>query len=198
MMSHVRRYFVYGLTIFAPIFLTVYTLYLTFKLVDGFLAKFIEPVSIKLLGSYFWGLSIVVFLLLIFLIGFIASHFLGRALYVIFDRLMLNIPLINQVYPAMKELISLVFSTEKPAFKQVVLVEYPRKGVYTMGFLMNDKCRAFNEKLKQDLCSVLIPTSPSPFSGFVTLFPRSEVILTEISVDKALKFLVSDGVVNPD
>lgn len=198
MMAHARRYFLYGLTIFAPIFLTVYTLYLTFKFVDGFLAKFIEPVFIKFFGVYFWGISIVVFLLIISLIGFLASHFLGRMAYSVFDRLLLNLPIINQVYPAMKELIALVFSQEKPAFKQVVFVEYPRKGVYAMGFLMNDGSKSINEKLRGQMCSVLIPSSPSPFSGFVTLVPKEDVIFTDISVDKALKFLVSDGVVNPD
>lgn len=198
MISHIRRYFLYGLTIFAPIFLTAYTLFLTFKFLDGFLAKFIAPAFIGIFGVYFWGLSIVIFLLIILLIGFLASHFFGRALYAFFERVLLGVPLFNQIYPAMKELVTLLISQEKPAFKQVVMVEYPRKGLYVVGFLMSDSGPAITNKLQRDVCNVLIPSSPSPFTGFVILVPKEEIIFTDIGIDKAMKFLVSDGVVNPE
>ncbi len=192
-----RRYILTGLTVFLPVLLTVYIIVLTFNFVDGFLGKFIRPIFIDIFGFYFRGISIVVFIFLLFLIGFFVTNFLGKKLYPIVERLLLRIPLFRQLYPAMKEIAVFLFSREKPTFQQVVLVEYPRKGIYAMGFLVNDSSAKLCEKVNKDLCNVLIPTSPSPFSGFVALFPRDEIISTDITVEQAIKFLVSDGVVNP-
>ncbi len=196
MKTHLKKYFAYGLTIFLPLLFTVYIIVLTFNFADGFLGKFIKP-ALEPFGFYFRGLSIIVFIFLIFIIGFLATHFFGKNLYPFMERLLLRLPFFKQVYPAMKEIALFAFSREKTAFKQVVLVEYPRKGVYSMGFLVNDSSKAICEQLKKDLCNILVPTSPSPFSGFVVLVPRDEVIFTDITVEQAIKFLVSDGVVNP-
>ena len=197
MWTILRRYFIAGLTIFLPLMLSVYAIVLTFNFVDGFLGKFIKPLFIKFVGFYFQGLSIVVFLLLIFLVGFLATNFLGRKLYPKIEGLLLKLPFFRQVYPAVKEVAVFLFSKEKPAFKQVVLVEYPRKGIFSIGFLMSDNTKKISEKTNQDLCSILIPSSPSPLTGFVILVPRAEIIFTDITVEQAIKFVVSDGVVNP-
>lgn len=192
-----RRYLLTGLTVFLPVLLTVYLIVLTFNFIDGFLGKAIKPIFIDIFGFYFRGISIAVFILLLLIIGFLVTNFLGRKLYPIIERLLLRLPLFRQVYPAMKEIAIFLFSRDKPTFKQVVLVEYPRKGVYSLGFLVGDSSPKLCEKVQKNLCNILIPTSPSPFSGFVILIPREEIIFTDITVEQAIKFFVSDGVVNP-
>ncbi|MFA5059511.1 MAG: DUF502 domain-containing protein [Candidatus Omnitrophota bacterium] len=198
MKKQLKRYFIYGLTIFLPIMLTVYLIILTFNFIDGFLGKAIKPIFINIFGFYFNGTSILIFILLIFSIGFVTTHFLGKKLYPWFEKQLLKLPFFRQVYPAMKEIALFLFSHERPAFKQVVLVEYPRKGAYSLGFLMNDSAKSICQKIGKETCNVLIPTSPSPFSGFVVIIPKDEVILTDMTVEQAVKFFVSDGVVNPE
>src|SRR3989338_6817173 len=171
-MKSLRRYLIAGLTVFLPLLLTVYVLILTFNFIDGFLGKFLKPICLAFLGFYFRGLSIAVFILLLVLIGFLVTNFLGRRLYPFIERLILRLPFFRQVYPAMKEIAIFLFSRDKPTFKQVVLIEYPRKGVYAVGFLMNDSLATLSDITKENLCSVLIPSSPSPFSGFVVLVPK--------------------------
>lgn len=197
MKKHLRRYFLYGLTIFLPVLLTGYVIALLFNFADGFLGKLIKPIFIKIFGFYFWGLSIIIFLLLVVLIGFLATHFFGRRLYPFIEKLLLKVPFVKQIYPAIKEIASFLFNREKAHFKQVVLVEYPRKGVYSLGFLVSDTSPQICQQLKGDLCNILIPTSPSPFTGFVVMVPRDEIIFMDIKVEEAIKFIVSDGVVNP-
>ncbi len=195
-MSATKRYLITGLTVSLPLLLTVYTFMLTFNIIDGFLAKFIRPIFSLFDLEYFRGLSIAIFILLIFFIGFLVTHFFGK-LYPFVERLLLRLPFFRQIYPAMKEIAMFLFSRNKTTFKQVVLVEYPRKGLYSVGFLVSDSAKKFCDLTKKDLCNVLVPTSPSPFSGFVALVPREEIIFTDITVEEAIKFFVSDGVVNP-
>ena len=192
-----KRYFIYGLTIFLPLLLTVYLITFVLKFIDGFLGKFFEPIFRWFFGFYYWGMSIVVFVLLIFLIGFVATHFFGRKLYPYLEKLLLKLPVFKQIYPAAKEIAIFLFSREKTAFKQVVIVEYPRQGIYSMGFLVGDGPIVVNERVGRDLCNILIPSSPSPFTGFVIMVPRQDVIFPDITVEEAVKFIVSDGVVNP-
>lgn len=197
-MNKLKRYFLYGLTIFLPLLLTVYLIVMTFNFADGFLGKFIKPLFIKLFGVYFWGTSIVICALLILIIGFLATHFFGKKLYPYLESLLLKLPFFRQVYPATKELAVFLFSHERRAFKEVVLVEYPRKGIYSLGFLVNETAsKKICEKTGRDLCNVLVPSSPSPLSGFIILIPREEIMFLDITVEDAVKFIVSDGVVNP-
>ena len=197
MLAILRRYFIAGLTVFLPVLLTIYVLVVVFNFADGFLGKFIKPIFVNFFGFYFRGLSIVIFVVMIFLIGFLVTNFLGRKLYPIIEKGLLKLPFFRQVYPTMKEIAVFLFSRDKSTFKQVVLVEYPRQGMYSLGFLMNDSPKEICEKTKQDLCNVLVPTAPSPFSGYIVLVPRQEIIFLDISIEQGIKFILSDGVVNP-
>lgn len=197
-MERLRRYFLYGLTIFLPFLLTVYIIIIVFNFADGFLGKFIKPLFINFFGFYPWGISIVISALLILVAGFLATHFFGKELYPAIEKLLLKLPFFREVYPSVKQLASFLFSREKKTFKQVVLVEYPRKGIYAMGFLVSDPSKVICEKVGKELCNILIPSSPSPFSGFVALVPKEEIIFLDITIEDAIKFFVSDGVVNPE
>lgn len=198
MLANLRRYFAAGLTVFLPLLLTVYLIVITFNFADSLLGNFIRPIFNYFGIDYVRGTSIIIFILFIFLIGFLVTNFLGRRIYPILEKLLLKLPFFRQVYPAMKEIATLLFSRDKLTFKQVVLVEYPRKGIYTLGFFMNNSSPVLQEKTGQEMCNILIPSSPSPFTGFVILVPKSEVIFTDISIESGIKFVVSDGVVNPN
>ena len=112
--------------------------------------------------------------------------------------IVLKLPFFKQVYPALKEMAVFLFTRERMAsFRQVVLIEYPRKGIYAMGFLTNDSSKEICDDVKKELCNVFIPSSPGPLTGFTVLVPKKEVVHTRISIEDAFKFIVSGGVVNP-
>jgi len=196
MFSKLRKYFLSGLVIFLPIALTVYLFFLAIDFADGFFGKFFAKLGFGI--GEFRGLSIIAGIYIIILIGFFMTNFLGRKIHNFFERFVLRLPFFKQVYPALKEMVIFLFTREKmSSFRQVVLIEYPRKGIYAMGFLTNDASKEICDHTKKELCNVFIPSSPGPLTGFTILIPKKEIISTQITVEDAFKFIVSGGVVNP-
>jgi uncharacterized membrane protein len=192
-----RRYFLSGLVVFLPLSLTIYLFFLTLELADSFLGQYIEPYFAREFGFYFRGISILICILIIFLIGFFVTNFLGKRIFAAFEALLLRLPFFRQVYPAIKEISHFLFATKRAAFKQVILLEYPRKGLYSIGFITNDTSKKLYEKTGQELCNVFVPSAPGPLTGYVILVPRNEITPLDISVEEAVRFIVSGGVVNP-
>ena len=196
MFNNLRKYFISGFVVFLPIALTVYLFFLALDFTDAFFGKFFSKLGLGFAG--YRGLSIIVGIYIIILIGFFTTNFLGRKIHDFFERLVLKLPFFKQVYPALKEMAIFLFTRERlTSFKQVVLIEYPRKGVYAMGFLTNDTSTEMNENIKGEFCNVFIPSSPGPLTGFTVIVPKKEVVHTHISIEDAFKFIVSGGVVNP-
>lgn len=198
-MNKLRTYFISGLVVFLPLALTTYFFILAINFTDGFLGKYLQPYFYRNFGFYFRGVGILVGIYIIIVTGFFVTNFLGRKVHNLFERLLLRLPFFKQVYPALKEMALFLFSQDRlKTFKQVVLVEYPRKGVYSYGFLTNDTALKICEQTKTELCNVFVPSSPGPLTGFAILVPKKEIIFTEISIEDAFKFIVSGGVVNPN
>ena len=196
MFSKLRKYFISGLIVFLPIALTVYLFVLAIDFADTFFGGVFSKIGLGF--ENFRGLSIIVGICIIILIGFFTTHFLGRKIHNFFERLVLRLPFFKQVYPALKEMAIFLFTRKRmSSFKQVVLIEYPRKGVYSMGFLTNDTSKEINDNIKGEFSNVFIPSSPGPLTGFTVLVPKKEIISTHISIEDAFKFIVSGGVVNP-
>ena len=196
MFNNLRKYFISGLVVFLPIALTIYLFFLAIDFTDTFFGKLFAKFGLGL--GNFRGLSILVGIYIIILIGFVTTNFLGKKIHDFFERIVLKLPFFKQVYPALKEMAIFLFARDRIAsFKQVVLIEYPRKGIYAMGFLTNDTAKEFNSHIKAELCNVFIPSSPGPLTGFTILVPKKEIIHTHISIEDAFKFIVSGGVVNP-
>jgi len=196
MFGNIRKYFISGLVVFLPIALTVYLFYLAISFTDKFFREFFEKLGFGF-GDYY-GLSIIIGIGIIILIGFITTNFLGRKIHGFFEKIVLKLPFFKQVYPALKEMAVFLFARERlSSFKQVVLIEYPRKGLYAMGFLTNDSSHEICDKIGKELCNVFIPSSPGPLTGFTILVPKKDVTYTQISIEDAFKFIVSGGVVNP-
>ena len=198
MMHRLRNYFLSGLVVFLPLALTIYIFILTINFAEDIFGKYLAPYFYDKVGFYFKGISVLVGLLVILAIGFFVTNFLGRKIYEFFENILIKLPFFRQVYPALKEMAIFLFSRDKMrSFKQVVLVPYPRKGIYSMGFLTNQTGQAIAAKTREELCNVFISSSPSPLTGFTVIVPKKEIIFLDISVEDAFKFIVSGGVVNP-
>jgi uncharacterized membrane protein len=196
MWSKLRKYFLSGLVVFLPIALTIYLFFLAINFTDNLFGEFFGKIGLSFVNLP--GLSIVLGIYIIILIGFITTNFLGKKIHVFFERIVLKLPFFRQVYPALKEMAIFLFAHERiSSFKQVILVEYPRKGVYVMGFLTNESSMELNKYVGKELMNVFIPSSPSPITGFTILVVKKEIIYTQISIENAFKFIVSGGVVNP-
>lgn len=197
-MNRLKKYFISGLVVLAPLLITVYFLILIINFADGILGTFLEPYFEKRFGIYFRGLSILIGAYIVVLIGFFVTNILGKRVFEFFENVFVRIPLVSVIYPALKEMMVFLFSRDQlRSFQQVVLIEYPRQGIYSFGFLTNNTSSRLCEKVGHDLCNIFIPSTPSPLTGFVVMVPKKDIVFTDMSIEEAFKFIVSGGVVNP-
>lgn len=188
------KYFFSGLAILLPIFITAWLTYLIFSFADGFLGKSITAIT----GIYFPGLGIVASVMLIFAVGYLASYVLGKRIIRLGERILSNLPIVNSIYSSVKQINDILFlQKETQAFRRVCAVEYPRKGVYSIGFVTGEGVHAIKRKSGKEHLNVFIPTTPSPATGFMVVVPKKEVMMLDISLEDALKLIVSGGVLNP-
>ena len=148
---------------------------------------------------YLEGTGLVVAIVLIYFAGLIVTNYLGRKLYHLFESTLSRVPVFKQVYPHVKQLVDMVLGDKPMAFKRVVLVQYPRAGLWTIGLVTSN---AFTEMRRAagglDMVTVFIPSSPTPFTGYVINVARSEVVDIQMSIDQALRFVVTGGILTPD
>ncbi len=205
--SHVKKKCITGILIVLPLALTILVLNFIFKQVD----KFATPYVIKLLKLY--GLEITAsklnniilaligfFLtfIVIYIIGILGSNIIGKRLVNAFDNIMLRVPLIKGIYGGARQLMQSLSVDKMAGFERVVLVQYPRKGIYTIGFATAETSEKIKEKIQLELMHIFIPTSPVPASGMLVLIPRKDVIFLDISLEDAFKLIVSGGIVIPE
>jgi len=195
---HLRRYFGTGLLITLPAFFTVYLIYVVFRFIDGILGKVINFYLKKSLGFSIPGLGIILGVIVVTLIGFVATNYFGKRLFKALESWFLKFPFIRRIYPAAKQIVDSFISKESPAFKKVVLVEYPSKGIWAVGFLTNESFTEALAKTGEDLVHVFIATTPSPLTGFLALFPRSNVKILDVSIEDGIKMIVTGGIVRPE
>jgi len=188
-----KKYFISGVLVVVPLILTYIVLKFLFDTVDGIL----QPVIHKLFGYYIPGLGLAVTLLIILLAGILTRNYVGVRIYKIGERVLSKLPIIRPIYYSAKQLLESVTEPSIKSFKEVALVEYPRKGSWSIGFISN-YVEIENNDTKQKHISIFIPSTPTPISGMVVLLPVDEVLLLEMSVEEGVKFLVSGGVVSPE
>lgn len=197
--KNLRSYLLAGLVVWLPILVTMMVLRFIIDLLDHTLAlipKAYQPE--QLLGIHIPGFGVILSLILLFFTGLIATNFLGQSLVRWGESLLSRIPLVRTIYNAVKQVLSAVLSTNSAAFRKVLLIEYPRKGLWSIAFQTGTGNLEINEKTQQDMISVFIPTTPNPTSGFIMLIPKQEAIELDMSVDAALKFTISLGVMQPE
>jgi uncharacterized membrane protein len=196
-MTALKRYFATGLLITLPAFITLYLLYGIFLFVDGICGKVINFYLKKHFGFSVPGIGFIIGIIVVFAVGFIAANFFGRRIFMAFESWFLKLPFIRYVYPLAKQVVNSFVSKDKPAFKKVVLVEYPSKGIWSLGFITNESFKDANEKAGKELVHVFIATTPSPLTGFLILVPREDVKVLNISIEEGVKLIVSGGILKP-
>jgi len=144
----------------------------------------------------FTGLFVAI--VLIYLAGRVLGGFIGRRLYARLERLLARIPVFKQVYPHVKQVVDFIFGENQMQFSKVVIVEYPRAGIWTVGLLTGDSLKDIQKQTETDIVSVFIPSSPTPFTGYTITVPKNDAIELPISIDEALRFVVSGGVLVPE
>ena len=192
-----RRILVAGLLIWLPVGVTILVFKVLLDLMDELL--FLVPVNYRpetLFGFRIPGLGAILALIVLFLTGVLAANLLGRQLVVWYEAALNHIPLVRTVYGAVKSFSAIVLSGS--AFKKVLLIEYPRKGVYRIGLQTSEVGSEIQAVTGQDLVTVFVPNTANVASGFTVFLPRAEVIELSMSVEDALKLLVSLGVVVPE
>jgi len=195
-MKRIKRYFITGLLVVLPIFLTLYLLFVIFKLIDAIFGSIINSYLRAILGFSIPGLGLILGVLLILGVGVITSHLFSKKL-ITLERWFLMLPGIRQLYPPIKQIVGFIFSKDKAAFKKVVLVEYPSKGIWSVGFMTNEGFREAQEKIGQELIHVLIGSTPSPWSGFLILVPKNDVKFLDMPIEDGIKLIVSGGILKP-
>lgn len=184
-----RRYFLTGLVALLPVGLSAFVLWRVFSGLDRLLGQFFE----MLLGFRVPGAGFVALILLILGIGAVAHNFIGRRLIRLVEDLVIRIPVVRWIYRTTKELSSAVLQEKSTSFRKVVLVEFPYRGVYSIGFQTSDSASDVSKLTGKRLISVFIPTAPNPMSGYVILYPEEDVVPLPMSVDDGLRFVISVG-----
>ena len=142
----------------------------------------------------------IIALFIVIAVGVILASVVGKTLWRIIEKFIMNTPFLRQVYPYVKQITDFVFTPEqqKKFFSGVVAVEYPRKGIWSIGMVTGSGLKEINDHVKEEMLSVLIPTSPTPFTGFVIMVPQKQTIDLDITIEEALRFIVSGGVIAPN
>ncbi len=193
-----RKYFITGLLVLVPLVITLWVLNLIIGTMDRSL--FLLPPGWRpesLFGFYLPGFGTVLTLVIIFVTGLITQNIIGNRVLKLWELLLQRIPVVNSIYSSVKQVSDTLLSSSGNAFRKALLVQYPREGSWTIAFQTGVPGGDVANHLKGDYVSVYVPTTPNPTSGFFLMLPREDVIELEMSVDEALKYIVSMGVVAP-
>ena len=193
----IRRYFFTGLLISAPIGATIYITIFIVEFIAGLVPDRFNPNGLlpEIIGYRIPGLELIIAFLSFIIIGLIFSTLFGRSILGYFDNAISRIPFAGNVYKAIKQ-ITETFSSADTAYQKVVLIEYPRKGIYAIGF-MTGETRGELKDRKGEMVNVFVPTTPNPTSGFLLFFEKEDIIELDMSVEDAIKLVVSAGMVVP-
>lgn len=198
-MARLRTYLLTGVIVTAPISITIYV---TWSVIDWFDKQFVPLIPAKYLPTAYTeyqvpGLGVIVALIGLTLIGMLTANFLGRSIVRFGERLVDRMPIVRGIYNVLKQIFETVLKDSSEAFQYAALVEYPRRGLYTIGFVAGDTRGEVLRQTGKDLVSVYVPTTPNPSSGFILFIPREDVRILDMTVDQAMKYVVSVGVVVP-
>ncbi len=192
--SRLRNNFIAGVVVLIPIGITVYLTLFIIKISSKILPKELNPNHY--LPYDIPGVEIIISIILITFIGWLSLSFIGKKLLDIFNNILKRIPILRTIYSAFEQMLDIFTKSDKNK-KNVVLVEYPRKGTWAVGFATKENKSEISHKSKQNLVNVFVPTTPNPTSGFLLMFPKEEVIYLDMSFEEASRFIVSAGSSEP-
>ena len=193
-----RNYLIGGLLIWIPIMITVWVVRFLSGILDQSLVLVPPPWRPEaLFGTYVPGLGIILSLLLLFLTGILVKNLFGGQMVAGIESLVRRIPIVGSVYGGAKTFSETVLTDKGRSFRQVVMVPFPRAGVYSIGFITSEELEEVQARTAEDVVCVFVPTTPNPTTGFLVMFPRDDVTALDMTVDEAFKMLLTLGVVVP-
>ena len=193
-----KKYLITGLLIWIPLVITIWVLKVIFDWLDQSLLLLPRQARTESwLGVHIPGLGAILTVLVVFLTGVFATNFFGAQLVALWHRLLNRIPVVNSIYSSVKQISDTLFSSSGQAFRKAVLVQWPREGMWTIAFLTGTPSGDVAKHLPPDCLSIYVPTTPNPTGGYFVVIARKDVIELEMSVDDALKYIISMGVVPP-
>jgi len=198
MWGFIRRCLVGGLLVWLPILATLFVIKFIIGLIDSsllLLPHAYQPQN--LIGIDIPGLGVVIAILVLFFTGLLAGNFIGRKMLQFWEFVLHRIPIVRTIYSAVKQVLETVLVPSSQSFRQVLLVKFPHQESWTLGFLVGQGVAEVNKLLNAEMLTVFIPTTPNPTSGYIIIVPRKDAMVLNMSVDEALKFVVSLGVVQP-
>lgn len=193
-----KKYFITGLLIWVPLAITLWVLHLIVTTMDQTLL--VLPAALQpegLFGVRVPGLGVIVTLFVVFLTGLVTANIIGQRLVRFWEGILSRIPVVKSIYYSVKQVSDTLFSSSGEAFRKALLVQYPREGIWTIAFMTGQPGGDVANHLRGEYVSVYVPTTPNPTSGFFLMLPRRDVIELDMSVDEALKYIISMGVVAP-
>ena len=193
--SKIRNNFIAGIVVLIPIGITVYLTVIIIRISGKIIPKEINPNSY--LPFDIPGVEILIALFLITLIGWLSLSFLGKKLFELFNNILKRIPILRTIYSAVGQMTE-SFTKSDNNKKSVVLLEYPRKGIWAVGFATKENEGLIKNKVKEEIINVFVPTTPNPTSGFLLMVPKKDLIYLDVSFEQASKFIVSAGTTNID
>lgn len=193
-----KKYFITGLLVLVPLFITVWVLKTLVQTLDQSLL--LLPVAWRpeaLLGVDIPGFGVILTVAIVLATGLVATNIFGQQLIELWEGVLIRVPVVKSIYSSVKQVSDTLFSDSGNAFRQALLIEYPRQGSWTIAFLTGTPGGDVANHLQGEYVSVYVPTTPNPTSGFFLMLPKSDVVELDMSVDQALKYIISMGTVAP-
>ena len=196
-----RAYFFTGILVTAPVSITFYMAYKIIIWIDNGVERLLPPQIKEYYDEIPFtlpGLGVLLLIVALILVGMFAAGFVGGFFVRLGDWIVKKMPVVSSIYSLLKQVFETLFSKQNKSFRQVALLEYPRKGIWILGFVSGNTEGEIKQKTEKEMVNIFIPTTPNPTSGFLIFVPKEDIILLDMSVEDGLKFVVSCGIVVPD
>jgi len=194
MWHKISGYFLRGLITLLPLLVTIWLLYFMFTFLDSILGNLITMVT----GKHMPGLGLLLTAILIFLVGFFATFIISAQLFKLGEELLCRVPIVKSIYSGVKQINDVLFlQKHADEYRRACLIEYPRKGLWAIGFITSDAATEIEAKLKEKMINVFVANTPTPATGFLVLTPARDVVLLDMKIEDAFKYIVSGGVIKP-
>ena len=193
--SYLKKWFITGVLVSVPMILTFY---IVISVINFFDSLIVDKLFYGTIIAKIPGIGIIITVVSLVTIGFIASNFLGRFFIRMGDNILNRIPIIRTIYSTIQQIFDTLLSTQSKAFREVVLVEYPRKDMWSLAFVTSENKGEIQKKTADDVVNIFIPTTPNPTSGFLLFIPRKDIIILDMKPDAAMKLIISGGVIDKD
>jgi len=204
MWRRIRGNLVAGLLVLLPLYLTYIILLKLFLLIDGILNRLATRALVAALNlplnadQVIYGVGVIALLVIILLVGWFARNFLGKRFVDWFNSALDQIPIIKSIYKTLRQIVEAVLVSNREAFQKPVLIEYPRQGIYSLAFQTQSTAGPLHKQVSEDSITVFLPSTPNPTTGFVLIVPKSQVREVNLSVEDAMKFIISGGVITQE